>query len=826
MVAKQEASLFRSEDMAFIKLYVEKDAARDLVHELGRVGKVEFLDLNQTTSAFHRAFASEIKRCDEIQRKFRVFREILDSSHVAVSPHLQETAPSLVDVEITATEQEKELLEINRHYEDLSRFLNEREEQLAILKKCSEIHSFTPTLPDTETGQTEPLAAAEESVRDFGVKVRFIAGCVSGDKMEAFERITFRATRGNSLLTYREIPQELVDPKTGKPQKKVVFMIFFAGAVVARKITKIAESLGASIYPVPDREVERQRLVRELELEIKERTTVLEQTKLSRLALLHNIAATLYTFEQTISHEVAVFHTLNMFEGKTDRKAMEAEGWCPLTAIPDIKEAIARVGKNVPRPILSITAHPDVEPPTHFETNKLTVGFQAIIDAYGIANYKEFNPTPFTVITFPFLFAVMFGDVGHGFLMLLFALYLVAYENYYIKNPPGEIFAICFGGRYVILLMAIFSIYTGLLYNDIFALSANLFDSSYVPICDEFGDHGCEKYHFANYFLKCEKDVCGHIFDNTSRIYPFGLDPIWKQSENELAFTNSLKMKMSIVFGVIQMEYGLLLSGLNYIHYADWISFLHQFIPQVLFLTSVFGYMVITIFTKWGTYYENTHCAPSILQTFIDMFLEFGAVHSEEKCQDFATFFPNQSMLERCLIVIAFICVPWMLLTKPLLMKQKHSQRALVYQKADRSDGEDEFHAPTQSHGHGHGGHEFDFAEEMVHQIIHTIEFVLGAVSNTASYLRLWALSLAHAQLSIVFWEKVMVENMSGGWPTVLIAFAVWTCCTLAVLMVMESLSAFLHALRLHWVEFQGKFYHGAGRKFVPFRFQDQVLVE
>lgn len=94
-------------------------------------------------------------------------------------------------------------------------------------------------------------------------------------------------------------------------------------------------------------------------------------------------------------------------------------------------------------------------------------------------------------------------------------------------------------------------------------------------------------------------------------------------------------------------------------------------------------------------------------------------------------------------------------------------------------------------------------SEIFVHQLIEVIEFILGSVSNTASYLRLWALSLAHGQLAKVFLEMTVLNSVKGGNAIIaMIGFPLFVCCTIGVIMIMDFMECFLHCLRLHWVEF------------------------
>lgn len=125
----------------------------------------------------------------------------------------------------------------------------------------------------------------------------------------------------------------------------------------------------------------------------------------------------------------------------------------------------------------------------------------------------------YTIITFPFLFAVMFGDLGHGLIMALFGLWMVVKEvSLAAKKSNNEIWNIFFAGRYIILLMGCFSMYTGLVYNDIFSKSMNIFGSAWF---NPYDNQTLERFEAFTLDPKASY---------VDKPYFFGIDPIWQVS--------------------------------------------------------------------------------------------------------------------------------------------------------------------------------------------------------------------------------------------------------------------------------------------------------
>lgn len=121
----------------------------------------------------------------------------------------------------------------------------------------------------------------------------------------------------------------------------------------------------------------------------------------------------------------------------------------------------------------------------------------------------------------------MFGDIGHGGVLLAFGIWLIRDPN--AKKILGDVYSI----RYLVLMMGSFAFYSGWIYNEFFSIPWNVFGSCY-------GEAGFEE--------EAEKiDGC---------VYPIGMDPKWIRASNELSFFNSYKMKFAVIIGVAQMTLG------------------------------------------------------------------------------------------------------------------------------------------------------------------------------------------------------------------------------------------------------------------------------
>ncbi|XP_077383230.1 V-type proton ATPase 116 kDa subunit a isoform X2 [Festucalex cinctus] len=829
--------LFRSEEMTLAQLFLQSEAAYCCVSELGEIGMVQFRDLNPDVNVFQRKFVNEVRRCEEMDRKLRfVEKEIKKADMPIVDTGENPEVPfprDMIDLEATFEKLENELKEINTNQEALKKNFLELTELKHILRRTQQF--FDEMEDPTLLEESSTLLDPNEVNRGPPLRLGFVAGVIGRERIPTFERMLWRVCRGNVFLRQADIEDPLEDPISGDQVHKSVFIIFFQGDQLKNRVKKICEGFRATLYPCPETPQERKEMLAGVNARIDDLQMVLSQTEDHRQRVLQAAAKAVRVWFIKVRKMKAIYHTLNLCNIDVTQKCLIAEVWCPVSDLDSIQFALRRGTEKSGSTVPSILNRMQTKqtPPTYNKTNKLTSGFQNIVDAYGIGSYREINPAPYTIITFPFLFAVMFGDLGHGVLMTCAALYLVLRESRLIaQKNDNEMFSMVFAGRYIILMMGIFSIYTGIIYNDCFSKSLNVFGSGWSvrPMFDaRAGGNWTFETLEGNKVLQLDPAVDG-VFKGP---YPIGIDPIWNIAKNKLTFLNSFKMKMSIILGVIHMLFGVTLSLFNHLYFQKPLNIYLGFIPEIVFMCSLFGYLVLLIFYKWLSYdVRLSRDAPSLLIAFINMFL-FNYSDPTVK-----PLYRGQQALQTILVLIALACVPCMLIVKTLILRRQYLwRRNLGTQnyggiRVGNGPTEDEAeiiqHDQLSQHSEEEPEaceeEEFNFADVAVHQAIHTIEYCLGCISNTASYLRLWALSLAHAQLSEVLWSMVMHIGLStrsvGGFFLLAIVFYFFAVLTVAILLIMEGLSAFLHALRLHWVEFQNKFYSGQGFKFLPFTFE------
>jgi V-type H+-transporting ATPase subunit a len=375
------------------------------------------------------------------------------------------------------------------------------------------------------------------------------------------------------------------------------------------KLIKVCDIFQASRFTIPRRE-EMQSQINLLQAEIMEKQNFLRQAITSIKDFIRNkvgneMQASKYElYRLYFKKEKLIFTNLNkcIVQGNF----IDGEIWIPEEKLGEIQEGLNNVTKNNESKLtanLSDAVDSGKAAPTYFKLDDLTYPFQEIVSTYGIPRYREINPTLFNIVTFPFLFGVMFGDIGHGLLLSLFGLYLVLRKDDIIKS--GSALKPALKARYLLLMMGFFAFYAGWMYNDFISIPLGIFGTCYK-----------------------NDATTGHALKDPDCVYPFGLDPKWYVASNELAFFNSFKMKFAVIIGVIQMICGIFLKGMNTLHFGNTMDFVLEFIPQFLFMNLLFGYMILMIFVKWatdwGTTDESRGHAPSIITLLLNIFLKGG----------------------------------------------------------------------------------------------------------------------------------------------------------------------------------------------------------
>ena len=195
--------------------------------------------------------------------------------------------------------------------------------------------------------------------------------------------------------------------------------------------------------------------------------------------------------------------------------------------------------------------------------------------------------------------------------------------------------------------MGIFSVFCGVIYNDFTSVSMYLFGDS----CWEMPALGESN--------ATAKPDC---------VYPIGIDPVWYMAQNEILYINSVKMKVALILGVLQMSLGIVLKGCNDLYFGRAVDFIFEFIPQLVMFLCLFGFMDLMVIVKWTTdYSDDTSKAPAIINAMLNMAMNGGQPSAPHETPLFGdkSSYDDQIALMNMLMLTVVICVPLMLCVKP-----------------------------------------------------------------------------------------------------------------------------------------------------------------
>lgn len=271
--------------------------------------------------------------------------------------------------------------------------------------------SYLSNVPVTESASL--LDGKSEENLSFLSK----SGIIKADLKPSFERILYRMTRQHCYICFSDMKNRLIDIETGEEDinsRFTIFYIYYRSKNIEEKIMKVSKAFNASLHDIPNlnSKAENELKIKNYEDRINESHYIYTFALQDKMKLLDSISKYFNKYCYNIREEKLIYSTLN--QCMYDKGSMiSCEFWTPKSVIHEINE-ILKTNVNYPIGILQRVDKSDLKPPTYIETNSFTYIYQLMTNTYGIPRYREINPSVFNLITFPLMFGIMYGDIGHG----------------------------------------------------------------------------------------------------------------------------------------------------------------------------------------------------------------------------------------------------------------------------------------------------------------------------------------------------------------------------------------------------------------------------
>jgi V-type H+-transporting ATPase subunit a len=680
---------------------------------LGEIGFSQFIDLNKDEAPHTLPFTNQVKQCEEAERKLAYLQDQCKRHYVPITPpenidgflqHLNKIKDTKRKaIHLLLDEIMREIKSHEKFIQEQNARLKESEATLESVKNFHQVlrvaHRMIPQfnqqmMSDIEgRGNQKQSSVYEPLIQNDLINIERVAGVIDSEEIFRFRKLIFRVTKGKSYI-YTE---QYVDPENPEGKARSVYIItYYDGIHIREKIRRICDSFSGQRFDIPEHKLLQAR-IQEMSENIRNQRSVYDSTKQQLRQQLIDFdsvsqdgiqksSSTIFIYKMFLAQEKALYQSLNTMKAYSG--GLIGYFWAPAEQETEIMNKLASHSASKVSPIKD-NFH--IEPPTYNKMTEFSFVFQQIVDTYGIPTYQEANPTPVSIVTFPFMFGLMFGDMGHGSILAFFGLFLTLGANHLQKSSLKMLLPY----RYFFLLLGMCSTYCGFMYNEFFAMPTELFSSCY--------DLNAKKQWSLAKDVTAKTGNWYYDRKDFKCTYPMGVDPVWGLSNQKLTFANNIKMKLSVIMGIVHMTIGVMMKGTNALFRHDLVTFLFEVVTGLIMLLGMFGWMDLLIYGKWFFPIQfvsrdiitvdnkpeflgdvvNRH-TPSVINIMITTV--FGGGQLPDGTHDYSflvsgdrTKYPPDDAMQAAmystsvnLLIWAVSCVPLMLLVKPCCCRPKH----------------------------------------------------------------------------------------------------------------------------------------------------------